>query len=132
MRNVLLAAVSAVAILGSSPEANAIAAGPDSLALTAYDYDGHHFWYAPYGSYWVVANPVEIYGVPYWRTHEIDGKTVYLYGVSYDPAHAHYGLWHTPYANWAHYGYYVAPNMMDAALDKVVESPFNKVGTEVK
>ena len=140
MRNLLLAAVSAAAILGSTPEANAIAAGKEfplllngtNLVFTQYDYDGHMVWYAPYGKYWVVAHSEQIGNVPFWKTETIDGQTMYLYGVSYDPAHAHYGLWHVPYGQWVGYGYYVAPNMMDAALDVAVQSPFNQKGTDVK
>ena len=140
MRNVILAAVSAVAILGSTPEAHAVAAAKEfplllnghKLIFTQYDYEGHTFWHAPYGGYWVVAYSDKIGSAPVWKTETIDGKKMYLYGVSYEPAHAKYGLWHIPFARWTAYKHFVAPHMMDAVLDQAVEAPYNVKETKVK
>ena len=131
MRNVLLAAVSAVAILGSSPEANAIAAGPGMIPVDAHGHAlfapvkyGDGLYYASYYGHWLVYSPNVIAGIePWWHG---------WYVLDKDPATAG-GLFYVPVSAWTH-AYFVNPKVLgvDAALDDAVKSPFNKVGTEVK
>ncbi|MEB3702603.1 hypothetical protein Bealeia1_01718 [Candidatus Bealeia paramacronuclearis] len=131
MRNVLLAAVSAVAILGVSPEAKAVAAakmimlGEYELALTPHVYEGANYWWAPYGNYWVVGSHMMVPNMEAWKTIDMDGKSVYLYGVSAAP-HLEGGIFAMPFANWAGYSNFVAAHMMDAALGNAVKDPFVK------
>lgn len=128
MRNVLLAAVSAVALLGSTPDAQAVAAAKEfALLLNGNNTnfaphthsDGTALWSTPYGSYWVVATTSPIEGVKEWKKETVDGDVVYLYGVNKDPTHAQYGLWNLPFADWVRYEYFVAPKELDVVLVEV-------------